>query len=211
MNTNIPKIIHQLWVGDNPIPDHCKQFVEEMKKLHPFWEHHLWGNEIFEKYKDDEYLQSYLKDPKLYKWAFICDRLRLLLLRDYGGVYVDVDAKPIRPFDMILKELPPEPTFFSGLKPRQSNNTLIDCTVYGSAPNSRAIQLALSTYDSITWANGCKMFNDIFIAEMGPDIALFGHRYFYNDNPKDEKCVVLHDVEETRLFSWVDNHQEQVY
>ena len=57
MNTNIPKIIHQLWVGDSPIPEHCKQFVEEMKKLHPFWEHHLWGNEIFEKYKDDEYLQ----------------------------------------------------------------------------------------------------------------------------------------------------------
>ena len=211
MNTKIPKIIHQLWVGDNPIPEHCQEYVDLMKKLHPYWDVKLWGNEVFDLYKDDPFLQNYLKDPELFKWAFICDRVRLLLLRDYGGVYCDVDAKPIRPFDMILKELHPEHTFFSGLKPSQSNNTLIDCTVYGSARDSSAVDLALSTYDNINWANGCKVFSDIMISEMGTDIALFGHRYFYNDDPLDEKCVVLHDVEDSRLFSWVDNRQEQVY
>ena len=59
MDIKIPKIIHQLWLGDNEMPEHCKRFVEEMKKLHPDYEHHLWGNEVFEeKYKDDKMLQS---------------------------------------------------------------------------------------------------------------------------------------------------------
>ncbi len=22
----IPKVIHQLWIGDNPIPEHCAEF-----------------------------------------------------------------------------------------------------------------------------------------------------------------------------------------
>jgi len=202
MNTKIPKIIHQLWVGDTLIPTHCQEYVDLMKKLHPNWNVKLWGNEIFHVYKDDIYLKSYLKDPESYKWAFICDRLRLLLLRDFGGIYVDVDAKPIRPFDNILKKLHPEHTFFAGLKPSQTPHTLIDCTVYGSVPNSRAIDLALSTYYSVTWANGCEMFSDILISEMDTDIALFGHRYFYGNDPLDELCIVLHDIEETRLFSW---------
>ena len=93
MEVKIPKIIHQLWLGDNEMPEHCKKFVEEMKEMNPDYEHHLWGNEVFEeKYKDDKYLQNYTKEPELYKWAFICDRIRLLLLRDHGGIYVDVDA-----------------------------------------------------------------------------------------------------------------------
>ena len=71
--------------------------------------------------------------------AFIADRVRILILRDYGGVYCDLDAKPIRPFDECLAHLSTQHTFFAGMKPTQENNTLIDCTVYGSAPNSRVI------------------------------------------------------------------------
>ena len=38
---------------------------------------------------------------------------------------------------------------------------------------------------------------------MDSDVALFGYEYFYNWQISD-KTIVLHDVEETRLFSWVD-------
>ena len=50
MSSQIPKIIHQIWVGDNPIPDYCKEFHLKMKQLHPDWEVNLWGNEIFTTY-----------------------------------------------------------------------------------------------------------------------------------------------------------------
>lgn len=206
MNSNIPKKIHQIWIGDQPIPEHCKEFVERMKFVNPNYECKLWGNEVFELYKDDVFLQEYIKFPEIYKWAFIADRIRLLLLRDYGGIYVDVDCNPIQSFDVIFEKLNEDHTFFSGMKPSQSNNTLVDCTVYGSAPDSRIINLCLGTYKDIYWANGCKMFSDEIILNCDTDVALFGHEYFY-DNKITEKTIVLHDVEETRLFSWTDDEE----
>ena len=203
-NIQIPKIIHQIWVGDKEMPDHCKQFVQEMRDLHPDWEHKMWGNEIFtEVYPDDPFLNNYRKDPDLYKWAFITDRIRCLLLRDYGGIYCDVDARPVKSFNTVRDQLSPQHTFMSGMKPSQKNNTLIDCTVYGSAPNSRVINEILTVYDRITWAHGCKTFSDKVIQKCEPDVALFGYQYFYNWEI-DEKTVVLHDVLESRLFSWVE-------
>jgi hypothetical protein len=203
-NIQIPKIIHQIWVGDKEMPDHCKQFVQEMRDLHPDWEHKLWGNEIFtEVYPDDPFLNNYRKNPELYKWAFISDRIRCLLLRDHGGIYCDVDARPVKSFNTVRDQLSPQHTFLSGMKPSQKNNTLIDCTVYGSAPNSRVINEILTVYDRITWAHGCKTFSDKVIQKCEPDVALFGYQYFYNWEI-DEKTVVLHDVLESRLFSWVE-------
>ena len=208
----IPKIIHQLWVGDKPMPDHCKRFVNRMKKINPDYEHKLWNNEVFELYKDDKFLQNYLTNPKLYKWAFICDRVRLLLLRDYGGIYCDVDARPIQSFNIIRDGLSPIHTFFAGMKSYQETNTLIDCTVYGSAPHSRMIYELLNTYTRINWANGGKVFCARIIKKMDTDVALFGYEYFYDGRITD-KTIVLHDVAETRLFSWVgkeDNPQHHL-
>lgn len=206
MQQEIPKIIHQIWIGHKPIPEHCAAFAQEMQEMHPDWEYKLWTHdEVFNgRYKDDIYLQEYIKDPDLYKWAFISDRIRLLVLRDFGGVYCDMDAKPIRPFDVILDQLLPGQHFFAGMKPSQDNNTLIDCTVYGSVPNGRIINECLDCYKRVTWAHGCRTFNDRIIEKMGPDVACFGYEYFYNWQVND-KTIVLHDVEDTRLFSWVDN------
>ena len=115
-----------------------------------------------------------------------------------------MDAKPIRPFDIILNKLSSQHTFFAGMKPSQDNNTLIDCTVYGAVKGSRVIEDCLSCYESLTWAHGCKTFNNKIIQNMDSDIALFGYEYFYNNHIND-KTIVLHDVEATRLFSWVDD------
>ena len=68
-----------------------------------------------------------------------------LLEDEFGGIYCDSDCKPIQSFDLILNKLNEDITFFTGLKPTQNNNTLFDCTVYGSAPNSRMIKQLLDT------------------------------------------------------------------
>ena len=208
VGNKIPKKIHQVWIGYKEPPDWCKRFGEEMQAMHPDWEYKLWTHDdIFnDLYKDDPFLQNYVKEPEVYKWAFIADRVRLLLLRDFGGVYCDLDAKPVRSFNEICDRLQPQHTFFAGMKPSQENDTLIDCTIYGSVPNGRIINLCLSVYDTIYWAHGCRTFNNKIIEHMDIDVALFGYEYFY-DSKITDKTIILHDVEETRLFSWVDNYQ----
>ena len=81
-NCTIPKKIHQIWIGHQEIPEHCAAFGRDMQEMHPDWEYNLWTHDkIFnDLYKDDPFLQNYVKDPDLYKWAFMADRIRLLLL-----------------------------------------------------------------------------------------------------------------------------------
>ena len=64
----------------------------------------------------------------------------------------------------------------------------------------------LNTYRNIKWANGCRMFSEKIIRTIGPDVALFGYQYFY-DNKVTDKTIVLHDVRKTRLFSWRDKSE----
>ena len=143
----VPKIIHQIWIGDQPIPEHCKEFSKEMQSMHPDWEYKLWGNELlYDIYPNDKYIQHYLTNPHIYKWAFTADRIRMLLLKEYGGIYCDLDAKPIRPFDFILDRLNENHTFFGGVRPFQEHNNtppLIDVTVIGAIPESRMINYIL--------------------------------------------------------------------
>jgi len=62
---NLPKKIHQIWIGYDEMPKHCVEFSKKMEIIHPDWEYKLWTHdEIFnDLYKDDVFLQSYLKDP----------------------------------------------------------------------------------------------------------------------------------------------------
>ena len=90
----------------------------------------------------------------------------------------------------------------------KENNTLVDCTVYGSAPNSRIINLCLDTYTNIEWANGCRMFSDKIIEECDVDVALFNYKYFYDSKITDD-TIVLHDIEDTRLISWAFDEEDK--
>ena len=87
----IPKIIHQIWIGTSEIPDREKKFIEKCKNLHPDWEYKFWGNEeikqLFPKY-EEIYLKLCNKTP-----ADVADYLRLVILYEYGGIYLDCDIE----------------------------------------------------------------------------------------------------------------------
>ena len=83
---NIPKKIHQIWIGPRVLPEKYVEMTANMEAMHPDWEYKLWTHdEIFnDRYADDIYLQAYIKEPDTFRWAFITDRIKLLLLRDFG-------------------------------------------------------------------------------------------------------------------------------
>jgi len=203
----IPKIIHQIWIGHEPTLLYIKEFMQQVKDMHPDWEYRLYGNkEIFEDlYSDDKFIQSYKKDMgTFFKPAHIADRARLLLLRDFGGVYVDADAEPIQSFNNVLAELHNKTTFFGGVRYEgQDGNksALIDCTVMGASPNSRIVNECLSIYKNVDWAWGGKTLSAKMFKNIGPDTCLFNYEYFY-DNKITEKTIVMHDKPGNRLWSW---------
>lgn len=90
----IPAVLHQIWIGPRPVP---LDWVEPWPAMHPGWEHRLW--------RDEDIDRLSLVNRKAYDWyaergmwfgAASVARVEILL-RD-GGVYVDIDARPLQPF-----------------------------------------------------------------------------------------------------------------
>ena len=206
----IPKIIHQIWIGPDPLPEYCSKFCDDIKHMHEElgYEYHLWGNELQDKYQDDIYIQQYVKCKDLMP-CFIKDRYMLLLLRDYGGIGLDVDCKIVRSFDNILNKLHSDITYFAGTRFGDNAGALIECTVQGSTPNSRIIQRVLEVYeeDDMDFVPGGGTFSTKINQELDTDVVLLNYRYFFGHYDEDFDEIILHH-DEHRLFSWKKDDED---
>ena len=100
----IPKIIHYCWFGGQPKPEIVLKCIGSWKKYCPDWKIIEWNESNF-----DVSQHPYMKEAyKIKKWAFVCDVARLLLVYNYGGVYLDTDVE----LHASLNKLLPENAFF---------------------------------------------------------------------------------------------------
>ena len=84
------KIIHQIWVGPYEMPDMEKFFVDLMKKNNPDYVHYFWTNNNLPKLPEQiqNHIDHFIAEEN---YAFAADVLRIFLVREYGGIYLDVD------------------------------------------------------------------------------------------------------------------------
>ena len=113
----IPRILHQVWVGPNPLPEDFARYRESWRNHHPDWEMRLWT---------EESLPKDLVRPEVYermrKPTERSDMIRLEILFRFGGVYVDTDFECLRPIDPLIEGT----EFFTcDLKPGRVNNAVI--------------------------------------------------------------------------------------
>jgi hypothetical protein len=92
------KIIHQIWIGPNPVPQSYQYYAKLWQEMHPDWEYKLWTD------KDVENWDFPNKDLyyKARSYAERSDILRMEALNKYGGIYVDMDAMPLQPLDELV-------------------------------------------------------------------------------------------------------------
>lgn len=95
----IPKIIHYCWMSGEPFPELVEECIETWKKILPDYKIIEWNKENF-----DVNISPYTKeafDEK--KYAFVSDYVRLYVLYNYGGIYLDSDIKILKSFDNLLE------------------------------------------------------------------------------------------------------------
>lgn len=113
----IPKNLFFIWFGDNP-PKYCEFAINAFKEVNPDFKVE-WirksSNEIdnFENSNDELLKISCIKviksnniinKKRLNFYCYVSDIYRRLLIKKYGGIYLDCDTFPVRPFDReILK------------------------------------------------------------------------------------------------------------
>ena len=94
----IPKIIHYIWFGKNQLPEDAVKCIKSWKKYCPDYKIIEWNEDNF-----DISMCPYIEEAyKAKKWAFVSDYVRLQVLFQYGGIYMDTDVEVIKPLDRFL-------------------------------------------------------------------------------------------------------------
>lgn len=95
----IPKVIHYCWFGRNPKPKLAEKCIKSWKKYCPDYEIIEWNEDNFDISACPLYVRQAYEAKK---WAFVTDYVRLWVLTQYGGVYMDTDVELRKPIDRFL-------------------------------------------------------------------------------------------------------------
>lgn len=137
IQTKIPKTIHYIWLGTQPLDKESVQCMKTWNKYLPDYEMIKWGDdECMSLIRANKYAsQAY--DAK--KYAFVSDYLRVYILYTYGGVYMDTDVRIFKPIDRFLNH---------GAFTCFENKTQIPTALMASAKGNKWMEALLRDYDN---------------------------------------------------------------
>lgn len=155
----IPKKIHYIWFGRNPLPELALKCIESWKKYCPDYEIIEWNEDNFDISKNLYAKQAY----EAKKWAFVSDYARVKILYKYGGIYLDTDMEILKNIDKLINS--------------QSFTSFEDCKniafgIYGSRPKSEILKILLDSYDDDRFILDNQMLNTKTIVTRLTDILL---------------------------------------
>lgn len=96
---SIPKIIHYCWFGGKPLPKSAQKCIKSWKKFCPNYEIIEWNESNFDVQCNAFCREMYDRG----KWAFLTDYVRLKVVFEYGGIYLDTDVELIKSLDNLLE------------------------------------------------------------------------------------------------------------
>lgn len=94
----IPKKIHYFWFGGNEKPKSVQKCINSWKKYCLDYEIIEWNETNFDIHCMPFVEQAY----EAKKYAFVSDVARLMVVYEYGGIYMDTDVEVIKPLDDLL-------------------------------------------------------------------------------------------------------------
>ncbi len=134
----IPKTIHYCWFGRGPKSDIAQKCMNSWKKYCPDYTLIEWNEENFDVNACPLYVrQAY----ECRKWAFVSDYVRLKVVYDYGGIYLDLDVELIKPLDSLLAN--------SAYFGREDSYHVATGLGFGAEKSSIILRMLMDDYDNI--------------------------------------------------------------
>jgi len=99
--TKIPHIIHQTWKSRNLSKEYQK-YADSWKKFHPTWDYRFYDDAACLRLVQTHFPQFLSKYIQLPTPVMKADMFRYLVIYQYGGVYVDIDAEALKSLDDLL-------------------------------------------------------------------------------------------------------------
>lgn len=173
--TKIPKIIHSVWVGKGKKSKIVKKCEESWKIFAADYKIYEWSEENF----DIESAPKYVKDAyAAKKWAFVSDYIRLKVLYEYGGIYMDTDVELFKKMDNLLLN-----DSFVCIESQYTISTAI----IAAKPKSKWIKDLLDEYNDLSFVNDDGSYN--LLPNTKRFYKYFKEKFNYNYSLKKRKYL----------------------
>lgn len=206
----IPKKIHYCWFGRNLKSELALKCIKSWKQKLPDYEMIEWNEDTFDINENVFCKEAY----EAKKWAFVTDYVRLKVLYEYGGIYMDTDVEVLDSLDDFLSN-----RAFSGFE----DNCSVPTGIMASEAkhpffaellayyNNRHFTLEDGTYDVTTNVQiitetasnkGLRLDNTMQVIE---DFAFYPNDYFCPMSWKTRKLNITKNTKTIHHFagSWL--------
>lgn len=211
-NPSIPLILHHIWVGPKKLSKTYEQLMKEWTHFHPSWTHMFWTDSTVKTLKlRNQALYDAAKDP-----VEKANILRYEVLDKYGGVYVDIDTKPLRSF----RPLHYRYDFYTGICPADCIS-LINNAIIGCSPGHPIIRACINNMPFYTrkrdrvGRNGALYFSHIFMktvieGTLGITIAFPATFFFPLDKNFKSNDLKTINKEAFCIHLWASGHEKEL-
>lgn len=180
MTSQIPKIIHQLWIGDKPPPT---KMMDTWKNMNPEYEYIRWTEELLRERGIKFECKKRIRDMTEINGQ--ADIMRWELLYRFGGVFIDADSFCLRPIDDHLMKA----KAFAGWEHEVVRPGLIATGTMGFPPNHplplaaiewiKANEVNMEKCKQAAWQTvGPGLLTRMYNAGFGKDMTIFPSHYF---------------------------------
>ncbi len=143
----IPKIIHSVWIGNGEKSEIAKKSMVSWQVFCPDYAFMEWNESNFDIKNSCRYVvEAYSKG----KWAFVSDYIRLKILYEYGGIYLDTDMELLQNIDSFLK--------YRGFFCTESRYS-VSTAIIAAEPQAPWIKELLDEYENEPFINEDGSFN----------------------------------------------------
>ena len=170
----ISKIIHYCWFGGGEKPELVRKCIASWEKYCPDWEIKEWNESNFD-ISQGEYSEYMINAYEKKAWAFVVDVVRLIVIYDQGGVYLDTDVELHASMDELLKYK----SFFSF-----ENISMLNLgNGFGAEKNCPFLKEMLKSYMGNLTFRASPKINTKSLVSICPDLILNGSEtQFVDDN-----------------------------
>lgn len=219
--TPIPKTIHYCWFGGAKLPEIARQCIASWRTHCGDYSITEWNESNFDIAGAPLYVRQ---AHEARRWAFVSDYVRLSVLHEYGGIYMDTDLEVIRPIDRFL-----EHRAFSSFQDEES----IPTAIMGSEAGNRWIGALLHDYDgreflrpdgSYDLTTNVELITDLTVRDYGlirdnscqelaDGVVIYPNRYFCPKVYETQEVEITDDTYTIHHFnaSWYDPAKLRAY
>lgn len=189
----IEKKIHYVWFGGDK-PEKVLKCIESWKNILPKYEIIEWNEKNFDIEKEMKENKFFRECYKRKLWAFVSDYVRVKVLYEYGGIYLDTDMEIIKDITPLLNT-----KLFLGYE----NDYTMSFGIVGTVAKNDIFKKFIEFYEEEIWHSPLHIVTGIFtkiLTEKYGDISniakeeviVYPREYFYpynHDEVFTEECI----------------------